>query len=65
MFFMKKIAGLCATWLNHWLIIFPPSDPSSVGLVRAFLLRVGILALSSSSEVRVNSIIHLDLIGYS
>ena len=44
---------------------FSPSDPSSVGLVWAFLLQVGILALISSSEVRVNSIIHLDLIGYS
>ena len=26
------VAGLCAIRLNHWLMIFFPSDPSSVGL---------------------------------
>ena len=25
---MKKIAGLCAIWPNHWLMLFSPSDPS-------------------------------------
>ena len=48
--FMKKIAGLCAIWLNHWLMIFSPSDPSSVGLAWTFLLQVGILALISKSS---------------
>ena len=43
--FYEKNCRTSAILLNHWLMIFSPSDPSSVGLAWAFLLQVGIVAL--------------------